>query len=148
MENYLSSEFGNLGLSSTAREWRPPGAQQQQQQQQQQSRLFGQNQPSSSQKPAQPKSNEWQSQQGETELNYTVKEFVPGHGWSSQASSVSNAVNDGKNSKDRHKQIYPMTTKTDLKSDIALSISPYLYSFRSKKRSFVHGYFWIEPVAG
>jgi len=93
MDNFLSSEFGNLGLSSTAREWRPPGAQQQQQEQ---SGLFGQNQPSSSQNPAQPKSNEWQPQQGEAELNYTVKEFVPGHGWSSQASSFSNAANDAK----------------------------------------------------
>ena len=94
MDNYLSSEFGNLGLSSTAREWRPPGAQQQQQQ----SRSHGQSQPMpSEQRPqqqqappnsaAQSKSNEWQSQEDETELNYSVKEFVPGHGWSTQGNN-------------------------------------------------------------
>eukprot|EP00531_Pseudo-nitzschia_arenysensis_P000204 CAMPEP_0116123912 /NCGR_PEP_ID=MMETSP0329-20121206/5003_1 /TAXON_ID=697910 /ORGANISM="Pseudo-nitzschia arenysensis, Strain B593" /LENGTH=563 /DNA_ID=CAMNT_0003617863 /DNA_START=407 /DNA_END=2101 /DNA_ORIENTATION=- len=96
MENFLSSEFSNLGLSSNAREWRPPGAQQQQQQQQQ-SGLYRQNQSSleaQQKQPALSKLNEWQ--QGETELNYSVKEFVPGHGWSSQTSSVSNTANDAK----------------------------------------------------
>ncbi len=97
MENYLSAEFSNLGLSSNAREWRPPGAQQQQQQQQQ-TRSYEQNQPTQQQPPnanAQSMPNEW-PQPGETELNYSVNEFVPGHGWNAQASSVSNTTNDGK----------------------------------------------------
>ena len=108
MDNYLSTEFGNLGLSSTAREWRPPGAQQQQrQQQQQQSRSYQQQQPPELRRQHQPQpntvpsnSNDWQQQHqqhGETELNYSVKEFVPGHGWSTQRSSAAETVNDGKN---------------------------------------------------
>ena len=106
MDNYLSNEFGNLGLSSKAREWRPPGVQQQPQQQQPRFYRQQQQQPPKEQrreqKPlthaARPNPNEWQHQLGESELNYSVKEFVPGHGWSTQASSVSNAMNDGKKS--------------------------------------------------
>jgi hypothetical protein len=96
MENFLSTEFGNLGLSSKAREWKPPGAQQQQQQQPPE-QLHQQRPPPQA---VQSISNEWQHQNGETELNYSMKEFVPGHGWSTQGSSVSNAMNDGKNSTD------------------------------------------------
>ena len=88
MDNYLSTEFGNLGLSSTAREWKPPGAQQQKQQQQPPEQLHQQG----------PPTQEWQNQNGETELNYSVKEFVPGHGWSTKGSPASNIMNDGKNS--------------------------------------------------
>ena len=105
MDNYLSNEFGNLGLSSTAREWMPPG--EQQQQQQQQSRPYQQhNQPppslpekrhpqQSSQYVVQSNSNEWQQQQVEKELNHFVKEFVPGRGWSTQESAASDAVTEG-----------------------------------------------------
>jgi len=108
MDNYLSNEFGNLGLSSTAREWRPTGAQRQQQQQQQPRSYNRQQQQQPPlleqqrhQQPPPPhavqsNSNEWQHQHGDTELNYSVKEFVPGHGWSTQGSSVSNAMSDAK----------------------------------------------------
>ena len=122
MDNYLSSDFGNLGLSSTAREWKPPGApgQQQQQQslnplqrqqlplqghqlhqqapppqqlhpQQQQQHQLLQPQPQRQRQPEpleqsrhllQSNSREWQ--QNEPELAYSVKEFVPGHGWTTQ----------------------------------------------------------------
>ena len=122
MDNYLSSDFGNLGLSSTAREWKPPGAPGQQQQQQQQSlnpqqrqqlplqghqlhqqapppqQLHPQQQqqhqllqPQRQRQPEpleqsrhllQSNSREWQ--QNEPELAYSVKEFVPGHGWTTQ----------------------------------------------------------------
>ena len=118
MDNYLSSDFGNLGLSSTAREWKPPGAPGQQQQQQQQQSLNPQQrqqlplqghqlhqqapppqqqqqhqllQPQRQRQPEpleqsrhllQSNSREWQ--QNEPELAYSVKEFVPGHGWTTQ----------------------------------------------------------------
>ena len=121
MDNYLSSEFGNLGLSSTAREWKPPGAPGQQQQQslnpqqrqqlplqghqlhqqapppqqlhpqQQQQHQLLQPQPQRQRQPEpleqsrhllQSNSREWQ--QNEPELAYSVKEFVPGHGWTTQ----------------------------------------------------------------
>jgi hypothetical protein len=124
MDNYLSSEFGNLGLSSTAREWKPPGAPgqqqqqslhpQQQQQQQPQLQLQAhqlhqqapppqqlhpqqrqhqqlQPQPQRQRQPEpleqsrhilQSNSRDWQ--QNEPELAYSVKEFVPGHGWTPQ----------------------------------------------------------------
>ena len=117
MDNYLSSDFGNLGLSSTAREWKPPGAPGQQQQQQQQSlnpqqrqqlplqghQLHQQAPPPQQQQQhqllqpqrqrqpepleqsrhlLQSNSREWQ--QNEPELAYSVKEFVPGHGWTTQ----------------------------------------------------------------
>lgn len=101
MDNYLSTEFGNLGLSSSAREWRPSGAQQQQQQQQQ-ARSYTQQPPPppeqrrQQQPPVQSKSIEWNHQHGETELSYSVKEFIPGHGWSTQGSSGLNTMNDGK----------------------------------------------------
>ena len=96
MDNYLSSEFGNLKLSSTAREWRPSGAQQQQQSQQEPNSFEHQQPPEQQhQQPVQSLPNEWQQQRGETELNISVKEFVPGHGWNSQVSSESNAINDG-----------------------------------------------------
>eukprot|EP00537_Pseudo-nitzschia_pungens_P013749 CAMPEP_0172386078 /NCGR_PEP_ID=MMETSP1061-20121228/3676_1 /TAXON_ID=37318 /ORGANISM="Pseudo-nitzschia pungens, Strain cf. pungens" /LENGTH=583 /DNA_ID=CAMNT_0013115333 /DNA_START=438 /DNA_END=2189 /DNA_ORIENTATION=- len=112
MDNYLSNEFGNLGLSSTAREWRPPRAQQQQQhqQQQQQSRSNQQHyqppqlpmtdqrhQQQNSHYMARPSSSDWQQQpQGETELNHSVKEFVPGRGWCTQGSAISNPMADAK----------------------------------------------------
>jgi hypothetical protein len=118
MDNYLSSEFGNLGLSSRAREWKPPGAPGQQQQQslhpqqrQQQLQLQAhqlhqqapppqQLHPQQRQQLIQPQrqrqpepleqsrhilqnnSHDWQ--QNEPELAYSVKEFVPGHGWTTQ----------------------------------------------------------------
>mmetsp|Transcript_1498 Transcript_1498/g.3307 ORF Transcript_1498/g.3307 Transcript_1498/m.3307 type:complete len:580 (-) Transcript_1498:154-1893(-) len=108
MDNYLSNEFGNLGLSSTAREWRPPSGQQQQRQQQSHPNQQHYQSPppvpekrhpqQSSKYVVQSNSNEWQhqQQQGETELNHFVKEFVPGRGWSTQGSTAPDAVTEAK----------------------------------------------------
>jgi len=104
MDNYLSSEFGNLGLSSAAREWRPIGPPQQQQQQQQQhpqQQLQQQHQQQQPQRqmqvPLNPiektrhalQSNSHDWQQNELDLNYAVKEFVPGRGWTTKGPSGS-----------------------------------------------------------
>jgi len=103
MDNYLSTEFGNLGLSSTAREWRPSGSQQQQprsfRQQQQPPPPEQQQRQQQQQRPlhnARSNQNDWQHQPDESELNYSVKEFVPGHGWSTPGSSVVDTLNDAR----------------------------------------------------
>jgi hypothetical protein len=74
----MSDNFGRL--STTAREWKPQGAQSQTQPQQIQ----------------QSNSQDWNQ---ESELNATaVKEFVPGTGWStSQSQSQSHADSAGRN---------------------------------------------------
>ena len=150
MDNYLSSEFSNLGLSSNAREWRPPGAQQQQQQQQ--TRSYGQNQPSQQQPPnasAQSMPNEW-PQPDETELNYSVKEFVPGHGWNPQASSVSNTTNNGKITPNKKGSQHPITNLAAFfESPFLIFISQFsLFVYISQKRCSVRRYLRIEFVAG
>mmetsp|Transcript_23714 Transcript_23714/g.25344 ORF Transcript_23714/g.25344 Transcript_23714/m.25344 type:complete len:608 (-) Transcript_23714:217-2040(-) len=77
MENYLSTEFENLGLSSAAREWRPPGAPQRSQQrqhqhhhqqQQQQQQQIQRPQPPQRQQHQQPQHQQPQQQQQQRQL--------------------------------------------------------------------------------